>query len=75
MPSLTDFTDPLYNKKYVHNMPPLEAYRFRPPSSLFVNTKEKQTVRLYFYGWNNITDFEIQQIAEIKKNLIEVLKV
>ena len=29
-PSLTDFNDPLYNKKYPHNMVPLVSYRFKP---------------------------------------------
>ena len=30
-PSIEDYTDPLYNKKYAHTMPPLEAYSVRPP--------------------------------------------
>ena len=29
-PSQTDFSDPLYRRKYAQSMPPLEAYRFRP---------------------------------------------
>lgn len=39
MPSKTDHTDPLYNKKYAHTIPPLAAYKFRHPDSLNVSTK------------------------------------
>jgi hypothetical protein len=50
-------------------MPPLEAYKFRPPTSTLVNSKEKPVSRLFFYGWNNITEFELQQLEKIKAYL------
>lgn len=37
MPSRTDHLDPLYLKKYAHNLPPLQAYKYRSPMSHKVN--------------------------------------
>lgn len=74
MPSKTDFTDLLYTKKYAHTLIPLEAYRFRHPDSYRFSTKENMTGRLFFYGWNNLSQFEIDQIAAIK-DYLETIKV
>lgn len=74
-PSKTDHNDPLYSKKYAHTLPPPDAYRFRHPDSLLQNSKEKPTIRLFFYGWNNLSEFENQQIENIKKYLKETQKV
>ena len=30
-PSPTDSSDPLYLKKFAHNIPPLDAYKLKPP--------------------------------------------
>ena len=52
-------------------MPPLEAYKFRPPTSVLVNSKDKPVARLFFYGWDNITEFELEQLEKIKVYLKE----
>lgn len=36
-PSKDDPNDPLYKRKYAHNMPPLEAYLRRPAGMEYVN--------------------------------------
>ena len=39
VPSRTDPNDPAYNLKYVHNMPPLEAYKLHTPAMDIVSTE------------------------------------
>ncbi len=72
-PSKTDHTDPLYLKKYAHTMPPLAAYKFRHPDSHNVSTKQNIASRTFFYGWNNLSDFETEQIAAIKAHMHSIL--
>lgn len=57
-PNLTDPFDPLYCRKYAHNMPPLIAYKVKPPKYDQVNIQGDDQKRLVFFGWNNITEYE-----------------
>jgi hypothetical protein len=57
---MTDHTDPLWGRKYAHTLPPPEAYLVRPPRSERVNTLDNNNYRIFFYGWNNVTDYEIE---------------
>ena len=47
------------------SMPPLKAYRFKPPNWDGVCVPTRKQGRDYFYGWDNLTDFERQGIADI----------
>lgn len=53
-----DHTDINYRKKYAHNMPPLEAYRYLPPRALDVSVEGDNNKRYFFYAWDNLTDYE-----------------
>jgi len=56
-------------------LPPLEAYKLVP--SLVDkggNTKEFPDSRKQHHGWNNITEFELSKIAELKDYLEDKLK-
>ena len=57
-PDPCDHTDPLWNKKYAHCLPPLECYRFVPPLSTVVNEELAHDRRTYHFGWDNVTEFE-----------------
>lgn len=70
-PSKTDFSDPLYCRKYAHNMPPLIAYKVKPPKCDLVNIEGDDNKRAVFFGWNNITEYELQGIQNIKQWLRE----
>lgn len=50
--------DPLYCRKFAHNMPPLAAYRCRPINWDRVNVQGDDNRRAVFYGWNNVTQYE-----------------
>jgi hypothetical protein len=58
-PSKTDPSDPLYCKKYAHNMPPLIAYKVKPPKYDLVNIEGDDNKRAVFFGWNNLTEYEL----------------
>jgi len=66
-PSQTDFNDPLYKRKYAQSMPPLEAYKMKSMNYDKVNVAGDNNRRAYFYGWNNITDYEREAIHTIKE--------
>lgn len=65
-PSKTNPNDPQYCRKYAHNMPPLIAYKIKPPKYDLVNIEGDDNKRAVFYGWNNITDYELKGIENIK---------
>lgn len=67
-----DHTDPLYFQKYASSMPPLEAYKIVPKHlELGGNTKENLQQRKVFFGWNNLTPFEVEQIQECRRLVSE----
>jgi hypothetical protein len=66
VPSRTDPNDPGYSLKYVHNMPPLEAYKLHKPAMDLVSTETNTQIRYFFYGWNNLTEFEKKAIEDVK---------
>lgn len=57
-PDRSDVDDPLYCRKFAHNMPPLAAYRCRPVNWDRVNVQGDDNRRAVFYGWNNVTQHE-----------------
>ena len=61
--------DPAYSIKFVHNMPPLEAYKLKVEPMDRVSTVANTQNRFFFYGWNNLTDFEKKGIEDIKAHL------
>lgn len=64
--------DPRYYKKYVHNMPPLEAYFIIPARKDAVATTDKtQNDRRVYFGWNNITEYEQNGINALKRSVAE----
>lgn len=70
MPNNTDYTDPKYTKKYAHTMPPLEAYYQVLPATKKVNPDEKNNnQRVYFFAWDNLTQYELEQIRLIKEKI------
>lgn len=56
-------------------MPPLDAYKVRPPFYDRVSTSTNQEARYQFFGWDNLTTFEVEAIANTKVYLETVLKV
>jgi hypothetical protein len=66
-PSKTDPNDPLYCRKYAHNMPPLELYKIKPPKWDLVNIEGDDNRRAVFFGWNNITEHEIRGVENVKR--------
>ena len=69
VPSPTDPNDPGYTFKYVHNMPPLEAYKLHTPAMDVVSTETNTQARYFFYGWNNLTSFEKKALQDVKDYL------
>ena len=70
-----DPDDPLYSKKWAHCLPPLQAYTLLPASYDKVNHKKpRHNDRRVHHGWNNLSEFEIEQIQEIKDNLLKLKK-
>jgi len=63
VPDPTNCDDPRYFRKYVHTMPPLEAYRMKAPGYNKTNSTKKTNERWEFRGWNNINEFEKQGVA------------
>lgn len=61
-PDPFDHLDPGYNKKYAHTLPPLQAYMMRPANYQKASTEKDKDNRKVYYGWNNLSDFEISQI-------------
>jgi len=75
-PDMNDPHDPLYRKKYVQNMPPLAAYHMIPPlKDRGGNTQENPDTRKIYTGWDNLTNFEIQKIQEVKDIMLNQYKV
>ena len=70
-PSKTDPTDPLYRKKYAHNMPPLIVYKSRMVGMEHVNVPGNDNNRRLFYGWNNMTDHERQGVEKLRQWLLK----
>lgn len=59
-PSLQDCNDPLYYKKYAHNVPPPDAYYIVPDrKDAFATTDKTKNDRRVYYGWNNIQEYEL----------------
>lgn len=53
-------------------MPPLIAYKTLPPGlEEGGNTKEKLQHRKVFFGWNNLTPFEKEMVAECRRMISE----
>ncbi len=48
-------------------MPPLLAYKVKPPKHDLVNIEGDDNKRAVFFGWNNITEYELKGIENIKK--------
>ena len=67
--SKTDIADPLYQTKFAHNLPPLEAYRLICPKQECVSTQKNMQGRYVFFGWNNLTSFEEEHIEKVKEYL------
>ena len=70
-PDPTNPEDPLYYKKHAHTMPPLEAYFILPPGYDRACSKEKMNHRISFYGWNNLSDFEVDSMEKTKDVLFK----
>lgn len=70
-PSPTDVNDPLYCRKFAHNMVPLIAYRCRPAGWERVNQQGDDNRRQVYFGWNNITEYELEGIDKVVKWLKE----
>lgn len=70
-PSMTDFNDPLYCRKYAHNIPPLDSLRCKPLGWDHVNIKGNDNYRKVYFGWNNISQYEKDGIANVKRWLKE----
>ena len=67
-----DPNDPRYYKKYAHTVAPLDAYFFVMDRRDEVSHDEKsKNDRRVFYGWNNITNFEVQGTNTLKAYLLE----
>ena len=65
-PDPNDHEDPRYYKKYAHTLAPPEAYFILIPGWNKVNTEKDNNART-IYGWNNITEFEKEQIEKLKE--------
>lgn len=50
-------------------MPPLEAYKLHTAAMDIVSTETNTQVRYFFYGWNNLTEFEKKALEDIKEHL------
>ena len=75
-PSKTDHEDPLYRMKFPHCMPPEASYMLIPPNKdKGGNTQEQPNARKFYSGWSNLTDFEIQKIAEAREICEDQLKI
>jgi hypothetical protein len=48
-------------------MPPLIVYKIKPPKWDLVNVEGDDNKRAVFYGWNNITEHELEGIDKVKK--------
>ena len=69
-PDPQDHNDPLYSKKYAHTIAPPESYLFIPDRKDGVITSQKTTKqRKIYFGWNNMTEFEKQGVADLKRYL------
>ena len=65
----TDHEDPRYYKKHAHTMPPLEAYFILTPGWNSVNTELNNKAVRSVFDWNNLTQYEIDQIEKFKKQI------
>ena len=71
-PDPNNCEDPLYYKKYAHNMAPPEAYFFIPEhQEMQCKDVKTNNDRKIFYGWNNLTKFEKEGIVKMKKYVTE----
>ena len=68
---MTDVDDPLYCRKYAHNIPPLDSLRCKPLGWDHVNIKGNDNYRKVYFGWNNISQYEKDGIANVKRWLKE----
>ena len=73
-PDPNDYTDKGYYIKYAHTLPPLQAYMIRPPNYEKFSTEKDTDHRKVYYGWNNLSEFESNQIETIKDHMKEVMK-
>lgn len=71
-PAIDDPDDPLYYKKYAHTLPPKEAYFFIPNGHDTVALDDaSKNVRLVYFGWDNITDFERRGVRALQIKIKE----
>lgn len=61
-PNPNDFNDQLYCRKYAHNLPPLISMKSKPFGWDRVNVKGDDNRRCVFFGWDNITQHELEGI-------------
>ena len=74
-PDPDNYMDRGYYIKYAHTLPPLEAYMIRPANYERASTEKDTDNRKIYYGWNNLSQFEINQIEAIKVHMRDVLKI
>ena len=64
-----DPSDPVFYTVPPSVLPPRETYYYLNPDRNLtrVSSNKKAGERKVFYGWNNLTDFEITNIIELKE--------
>ena len=71
-PDANNPDDPRYYRKYAHNVAPPEAYHFIPDRKDDVATNNAtKNIRFVYFGWNNLTEFELNGVNAFKKAMAE----
>ena len=66
-PDVADPNDPGYYRKYAMNIPPPELYYICPDTKDLVGfSRETNFARKVFFGWNNLTQFELDGMNALK---------
>ena len=73
-PNPEDLNDPGYYMKYAHTMPPMQLYMLRPAGYEKASQANDPLARQVFNGWNNLSEYEEQQLVLIKEHMRDVLK-
>ena len=72
MESPIDYADPQnsedqnYYRKHATSLPPEESHMIIPAKADLVNTEKNKNARLFFYGWNNLSEFETKSLLEMR---------
>ena len=59
--------DPIYLTKHPSSMPPLTAYTILQEKKDKVCVLKDNNARLIHYGWDNLTKYELDAIADCKR--------